>query len=165
MNNSLERLIDGMIDTLIIEVIPNTQGEFARGQAFGVIFMLKSIRRRAAWSATFLREQLDALRQCAVALARIDGLPAEAPRPERGQIGDDAQVLEAIRDAGDATVCALIDWLSAHRTQLDQAVAEQIDAAIDGYIGRQLKHEIATSAKPMFAEISLGYEPDKEDAS
>lgn len=42
MNNSLERLIDGMVATLREEVIPQVGTEFARGQAFGVIYMLNS---------------------------------------------------------------------------------------------------------------------------
>ena len=42
MNNSLPRLIDGMVATLRKEVIPRVEGDFARGQAFGVIYMLKA---------------------------------------------------------------------------------------------------------------------------
>ena len=61
MNNSLPRLIDGMIATLRKEVIPHIDGDFARGQAYGVIYMLSSIKLRAAWSNAFLSEQLRAL--------------------------------------------------------------------------------------------------------
>ena len=60
MNNSLPRLIDGMIATLREEVIPHVEGEFARGQAFGLIYMLNSIRLRADWSPAFVGEQLAA---------------------------------------------------------------------------------------------------------
>ena len=45
MNNSLPRLIEGMVATLRSEIIPHLDGEFARGQAFGVIYMLNNIRR------------------------------------------------------------------------------------------------------------------------
>ena len=41
MNNSLPRLIDGMVATLRKEVIPHIEGDFARGQAYGVIYMLE----------------------------------------------------------------------------------------------------------------------------
>ena len=70
MNNSLHRLIDGMVATLRSEVIPNIGTEFARGQAFGVIYMLNSIRLRAEWSSAFHGELIAApARLCAPALA------------------------------------------------------------------------------------------------
>lgn len=63
MNNSLPRLIDGMVATLRREVIPHIDGDFARGQAFGVIYMLNSLKLRASWSNEFLIEQLRALEE------------------------------------------------------------------------------------------------------
>ena len=63
MNNSLPRLIDGMVATLRKEVIPHIEGDFARGQAFGVIYMLNSLKLRASWSNEFLIEQLRALEE------------------------------------------------------------------------------------------------------
>jgi hypothetical protein len=129
MNNALTRLIDGMVATLRAEVIPATQGEYARGQAFGVIYMLESLKLRTDWSPAFLRERADAL----AALA-------DAIEPE------DAAAARDIRERGDAAVCDLIDRRTAPHP------------AIDAYIHRQLRHEIATSARPMFAEMSLGKE-------
>ena len=61
MNNSLPRLIDGMVATLRKEVIPRVDGEYARGQAFGVIYMLNSLKLRCSWSNAFLLEQLTSL--------------------------------------------------------------------------------------------------------
>ena len=144
MNNSLPRLIDGMIETLRRDVIPATQGAFVRGQAFGVIFLLESIKRRAAWSPAFLGEQVLALAELANALTndRPDGMP---------DVSVPTQATEAARDAGDAQVAALIDWLADH----PHAAAQ---AAVDAYLARQIGHELTTSARPMFAEMSLGRE-------
>jgi hypothetical protein len=61
VNNSLPRLIDGMVQTLQKEIIPHIEGDYARGQAYGVIYMLNSIKLRASWSCGFLLEQLRAL--------------------------------------------------------------------------------------------------------
>jgi hypothetical protein len=158
MNNSFPRLIDGMIEALRQNVLPATEGELARGQIFGVIYLLKNLRLRAGWSPDFLGEQLAALEELRVALERIDGLPAEAPRPvklaERAP-GSSSSVaeMERARDAGDARVCELIDWQAAQT-----AKNEAVDRAVDAYLRRQLRHELTTSAKPMFAEISLGRE-------
>jgi len=160
MNNSLPRLIEGMIATLRQEVIPHVEGDFARGQAFGVIYMLGSIQRRAAWSNRFLSEQLGALSKASVELQAISAelpgapLPAVPVPPEL----PDATALEAARNAGDERICGLIDWLAERRETLPAAALARADAIIDDYLNRQLKWEIETSAKPMFTEISRGRE-------
>jgi hypothetical protein len=155
MNNSLARLIDGMEATLRTEIVPRIDGEFARGQAFGVIYMLKSIRLRADWSPAFLGEQLAALEELARTLAP-HGLDAELVPQAAAAILPDPRALEAVRDDGDRRVCALIDWLDDHRGALAVPRAAAIDGALRHYLNRQLRWELSTSAKPMFAEISSG---------
>ena len=50
-----------------------------------------------------------------------------------------AAELEALRDDGDARVCALIDWLAAHRASLSETTAAQVDAgAATGTAGELL---------------------------
>lgn len=160
MNNSLPRLIDGMIAVLRQEVIPQTGGEFARGQAFGVIYMLESIKRRASWSNAFLGEQLAAQAELARDLSALaDRMPGAPALPATSpQALPDADGLQRSRDAGDEAVCRLIDWLGEHRGELADDAATAADAAIDRYIRRQLRFELDTSARPMFAEISSGSE-------
>lgn len=150
MNNSFERLIDGMIETLRNDVIPATEGEFVRGQAFGVIFLLESIKRRAGWSPGFLGEQTAALRALAEALAAVEDRPSGMPN-----VDIPAETGVAARDAGDAQVATLIDWLA------DQPIPA-VSTAVDAYLSRQIRHELTTSARPMFAEMSLGREQSQE---
>ena len=76
MNNSLPRLIDGMVATLRKEVIPHIEGDFARGQAFWVIYMFNSLKLRASWLNEFLIEQLRALEDAA---RELDGSAREFP--------------------------------------------------------------------------------------
>ena len=158
MNNSLPRLIDGIIATLRQEVIPHTQGDFARGQAFGIVFALENIKRRASWSNEYLGEQLAALDEAAMTLAQLAADLPGAPLPGRPPISSlpAAVALEAERDAGDARICDLIDWLRINRDALAPDAAAQADAAIAAYIRRQLKWELSTSAPPMFDQISRG---------
>jgi hypothetical protein len=158
MNNSLQRLIDGMVATLRSEVIPQVSTEFARGQAFGVIYMLNSIRLRAEWSTAFYGEQLAAQAELADALLTlVEGLDSPA-LPKAAEAGADAQSLEALRDANDGRVCDLIVWLTEHGARIGKDRASAIDAALRRYMNRQLKFELSTSAKPMFAEMSSGTE-------
>jgi hypothetical protein len=160
MNNSLPRLIDGMVATLRREVIPHIDGDFARGQAFGVIYMLNSLKLRASWSNVFLIEQLRALEE---ASRDLSGLGAEIPAalvPDvraPDQTPDSAE-LEAMRNQGDERISALIDWLAANECPVSPGATAHIEATIDRYLHRQLKWELSTSAKPMFVEISGGAE-------
>ena len=50
MNNSLDRLIGGIIATLRAHVIPNVTDGYARGQAIGVIDLLNNIAPRLEWA-------------------------------------------------------------------------------------------------------------------
>ena len=160
MNNSLPRLIDGMVATLRKEVIPRIEGDYARGQAFGVIYMLNSIKLRCSWSNAFLVEQLKALEDASRDLQAIAADLPGAPLPDvRAPVAPPgAGALEEMRDAGDASLADLIDWLAANRTRLPAVAAERAEKIVDAYLARQAKYEISTSAKPMFVEMSGGAE-------
>ena len=160
MNNSLTRLIDGMVATLRKEVIPRVEGEYARGQAFGVVYMLNSLKLRCSWSDAFLVEQLQALEDASLELGALAPALRDAPLPEvyAPAALPEAGSLEAMRDAGDARLCDLIDWLAANRAGLPAETAAQAERIVDAYLSRQAKYEISTSAKPMFVEMSGGAE-------
>jgi len=155
MNNSFVRLVDGMVEVLRRDIIPAMDGEFARGQAFGIIYMLESLKLRADWSATFLGEQVAALQALHDAIAALPARPSTMPA-----LSAPASTDVASRDAGDRQVADLVDWLA---TQSSPPAAVRI--AVDAYLNRQIRHELTTSARPMFAEISLGRDPDKDDGT
>lgn len=160
MNNSLPRLIDGMVATLRREVIPHIDGDYARGQAYGVIYLLNSLKPRASWSNAFLLEQLRALEEAQQEIAAVAAELPGAPAPgahDPLQLPQ-ASELEAMRDAGDRRLCELIDWLAANRERLPAGAVGRLEAVIDNYLNRQLRFEISTSAKPMFVEMSGGAE-------
>jgi hypothetical protein len=160
VNNSLPRLIDGMVATLRKEVIPHTEGDFARGQAFGVIYMLESLKRRASWSNEFLVEQLRALEQASNDLSDLAAELLGAPLPDirAPAQAPSATELEALRNEGDTCISKLVDWLADHRATLPVDAVARAEAKIDHYLNRQSKWELSTSAKPMFVEISSGRE-------
>jgi hypothetical protein len=160
MNNSLPRLIDGMTAILRKEIIPHIDGEFARGQAYGVIYMLNSLKLRASWSNGFLQEQLRALGDVSHELAPLANDLPGAPLPRAPTLAEfpDAATLEGDRDAGNARLCELIDWLGAHAAKVSPDARARAEAAIDKYLHRQSRHELSTNAKPMFVEMSGGAE-------
>lgn len=164
MNNSFDRILTGLIATLRLEIIPQLDGEFVRGQAYGIIYMLECLRMRAAWSPDFLKPQLEALHELAEKLESIPGLPAHAPRlPKNQPDSRSPDAMGAARNEGDELVCQLIDWLGDHSATLDQSVAGPAESALRAYMHSQLRHEIKTSARPMFAEISLGRDDSKTE--
>lgn len=153
MNNSFARLIDGMVEVLRRDIIPTMDGEFARGQAFGVIFMLESLKLRGDWCPAFLGEQVAALQELHDAIATIPDLPPAMP-----MLSAPAASNITSRDLGDQQAADLIDWIAAQPSPYPA-----IQSAIDAYLNRQIRHELTTSARPMFAEISLGREPQDKD--
>lgn len=156
MNNSLKRMIEGMAATLRNEVIPHIGTEFARGQAFGVIYMLNSIGLRAKWSPEFVGEQIAAQLALADGLMQVLADLGAPALPQAAATGLGVSELESVRDDNEARICALIDW---HGTaKLEAAAAAAVEMQFRTYMDRQLKWELQTSAKPMFAEMSSGAE-------
>lgn len=158
MNNSFGRLIEGMVNTLRNEVIPHTEGEFARGQAYGVIYMLNSIKLRGDWSAEYVQPQLEMVQAMSADLEPLlEGLDAPTLPDLTRRSGSVAQLKEVLEGA-DRRVCEMLDWLEARRDSLPAERHAAIEAVLRVYMGKQVAWEIKTSARPMFAEISSGKE-------
>ena len=71
MNNSLNRLIDGIVIALEREIIPRVDDAYARGQAFAVMDLLRNMRPRLEWSREVTLAQVG-LQEAA--LKRVDDL-------------------------------------------------------------------------------------------
>jgi hypothetical protein len=160
MNNSLNRLIDGIIIALEREIIPRVDDAYARGQAFAVMDLLRNMRPRLEWSREVTLAQVG-LQEAA--LGRVDDLcrgqakrpPAYAPPPgPSNTLG--TKELEARRDQLEAEVCGLLKWLAGHRAALDPAVAKSVEDTLTNYMREAIKRELALTANPLFAEISRG---------
>lgn len=153
MNNSFDRLVEGMCATLRAEVLPRLEDEFARGQVYGVINLLNTFRVRADWSAGFLLEQIAAQQRALDAIRVLTKLPLPAdPLPETTPIAD----LLARRDAGNRAMESVLAWLdgegvaSAHRAEVEA----QLRGALRAEVDLELKH----APRPLFAEMSSGKE-------
>ncbi|HVA39476.1 MAG TPA: hypothetical protein VNF49_02335 [Candidatus Binataceae bacterium] len=160
MNNSLNRLIDGIIIALEREIIPRVDDAYARGQAFAVMDLLRNMRPRLEWSREVTLAQVT-LQEAA--LGRVDDLcrgqverpPAYEP-PAAPSITLGTKELEARRDRLEAEVCGVLKWLTEHRTALDAAVAKSVEETITNYMREAVRRELALTANPLFAEISRG---------
>lgn len=157
MNNSFGRLIDGMCGTLREHVLPQLRDEFARGQVFGVIFALNTLKARGDWSTTFLAEQLAAQQAALEELGRLAAtVPVPAPWASDRTVppSTPAARLEELRDEGARALTGALAWLSEHRERVPAETAAAMDTAIRRAARAELELELKHSAKPMFAEMS-----------
>jgi hypothetical protein len=159
VNNSLERLLDGMVSTMDEHIIPNLQDDFARGQAFGVIYMLRCIRKRAAWSTGYLRAQVDALQAVSAELqpllTGLPGVPAISANLSVSAEAGEAD-LEHARDEINRSVCAAYEGFEQHHGALPAAVVSEVREAWERYLTVQLKTELKFNVSLNFSEISTG---------
>jgi len=160
MNNSLNRLIDGIIIALEREIIPRVDDAYARGQAFAVMDLLRNMRPRLEWSRDITLAEVG-LQEAA--LARVEELcrtQAERPptlkSPAAAASALSTHELEQRRDRLETELCNVLKWLAEHRAALDPAAAQAVEETLAGYMRAAVKRELALTANPLFAEISRG---------
>ena len=153
MNNSLERLIAGIIATLRTDVIPNVTDAYARGQAIGVIDLLNNIAPRLEWARAPLAEAVRQRRK-AVSAARV--LLPQAPTgaaglSEQAIAAASSVELAAERDRLDGEITDLIAWTQGESASGDVAAAI---ALLRQHVHEELARDMKLTRKPLFAEIS-----------
>ncbi len=160
MNNSFDRLIDGMCATLRAEVLTRLDDEFARGQVFGVINLLNTFKARADWSPGFLVQQLQAqARALDQARQSLQGV-TQAPQvpPLEVPVPVEADTLLALRDDGNRAIGELLVWLAEHRATLPAETAQAVEQALRQSMRSEIEIELKNSPRPLFAEMSSGKE-------
>lgn len=160
MNNSFDRLIDGMCATLRSEVLTRLDDEFARGQVFGVINLLNTFKARADWSPGFLVQQLQAQAQALEQVRSLmqdvpQALPVPALAVPAPVIAD---TLLALRDEGNRAIGDLLTWLAEHRAALPAETAQAIEQALRQSMRSEIEIELKNAPRPLFAEMSSGKE-------
>jgi hypothetical protein len=158
MNNSLPRIIDGMIATLRAEIIPRLDDEFARGQAYGAVDLLNNLKPRIDWLVTPLYAEVQAqralLEQWADIFRGATPQPPVAAAAAQVAPGATAGEIEQLRNRLDEHICGLIDWLARHRAVLPAAAVAAAESACKQHMQVQMKREMSLTPKPLFAEIA-----------
>ena len=153
MNNSLDRLIGGIIATLRTHVIPNVTDGYARGQAIGVIDLLNNIAPRLEWARAPL---LEAVAERRSVIRAVRALVPAAPGSGNG-LSDHALAaagsaeLAAERDRLDGEITDLIAW--THGGAVCGDIAKAV-ALLRQHVHDDLKRDMKLTKKPLFAEIS-----------
>jgi hypothetical protein len=154
MNNSLRRLYEGMAATLAERILPHIDDDFARGQAYGVIYLLRYLDLRTDWSDDYLQPQLLALqataRRLEPLLRDVHGAPGiEVPMQMGGSL---RQRCEAAR----AALCTAYDWAESHASQISADALKAIRVIWQGFIEADLKHELSLRLALPYSEMSTG---------
>ena len=150
MNNSLERLVEGIIATLRTDVIPNVGDDYARGQAIGVIDLLNNIATRLEWEHAPLLRALEARRAVIAEVGGLLGLPAGEVRPTETT---SSRHLLAERDRLDAEICDLLERVY-RLPEDDDVIAAR--ARLRQHMHDDIAEEMKLTKKPLFAEIAKG---------
>lgn len=156
MNNGFARLIDGALTTLRADVLPHVDDEHARGQVWGVINLLNTLKVRADWSADFLLQQLEAQRRAlgvvAEALRGEAAMPAGVPGavPQIPSAAD----LMAARDQGNKVIALLLAWLAEPPPGVEPAALAAAEAALLGAMRAEIEIELKYVPRPPFALMS-----------
>ena len=165
MNNSLDRLIGGIIATLRAHVIPNVTDGYARGQAIGVIDLLNNIAPRLEWARAPLAQAVAERRSAIRAVRAIvpDAPPGAEGLTEQALAAASSAELAAERDRLDGEIADLIAWTHGQSARGDIAAAI---ALLRRHVHEDLKREMKLTKKPLFAEISKaiggGQNPNKD---
>ena len=150
----VERLIDGVVQTLTDAVLPDLATPFARGQLYAAVDVLKNLRDRVEPRADLAAAEADsalaALERCATALP-----PGSAALARR--ITEAYGAAEAMPTAARATALRelLVETLTA-LAGLPDTDARPARAPLLEHVGAQSMRDVAVLKPSMLHEISRG---------
>ena len=157
--NSLERILEGIMNSLTTEVVPRINDAFARGQALAIVDLLRNLGPRLEWSHAILWQQIEAQEAVLSRVAELCAGQAIKPPPVAPcSFGEhpNANELVARRDELNGIVSATLIWLDAERRKLPAALASEVESALRRYMHEQLQRDMSLTAMPLFKEISKG---------
>ena len=151
----LETLIDGMMSTLRMEVLPDVGSRFARGQLHCVLDVLNNLRDRIEEKAALHEADADA---AAEALAEVALRLREGGRTEEAANVEHAAAAAPMAPAAERAAAlrrALVVTLDALES-LPPAAREVAHAALRSYLVPQAVRDIAFLKPSLLGEISKG---------
>jgi hypothetical protein len=153
MLTTVERLIDGVVQTLTDAVLPDVATPFARGQLYAAVDVLRNLRDRVEPRADLAAAESDsaaeALERTIAALAATPNVAASI----RGALDAVPLGPPLVRQA--ALRAALVAALGAIAT-LPEDAARPARAPIAAHLGAQAMRDVAVLKPSLLAEISRG---------
>lgn len=159
MNNSLDRILEGIAASIRHDVIPRLTDEYASGQALAVIDLINNLRPRVDWAVGPLRARISAQKKLLATLdILLTGREGMQRFPENIQsLPLEGKELQELGNRLDAFIGSTIRWLG---TEPDSGAAQ---SAIMDYLHAELRRDMALTPRPLFAEIARGADTVKSD--
>jgi len=113
MQNSLERLFEGMATSLREDVAPALEDPYARAQVSATIELLANLAVRVEWRADLLRDEIERIREVLeTASERAAVLDEAIPADGAGLVACRAAHLDALSHAetSEEALRALLSW-------------------------------------------------------
>ena len=153
MRIAIERVIDGVVQTLTEAVLPDLSTPFARGQLYAAVDVLRNLRDRIEPRAELAAAESES---AAAALARAaDALPASPALARRiAALVDDAPAAPPVARA--VALRAVLVVALRELAALPPADAAAARAAIAEHLGAQAMRDVAVLKPSMLNEISRG---------
>ena len=161
MRTTVERLLDGVVQTLTEAVLPDVVTPFARGQLYAAVDVLRNLRDRVEPRADLADAESDsavsALQRTLAALsdAPIHALVAAPAIGSRIRAALAAAPTAPPLARNAALRAALVDALTAIAT-LPEETARPARAPIAEHLGAQAMRGVAVLKPSMLGEISRG---------
>ena len=154
MRVSVERLLEGVTQTLLEQVLPGLEDRVARGRLYAAIEVLRNLERRADWAEAPLAEEAasaeGALRATAERLRALQDAALAARIEERVRSWPAAPMTDRVR-AARATLCEAFAWLD--ETPSDAAAQRPLGAHLAAQAVRDVSRLAPTS---LLEEVSRG---------
>jgi hypothetical protein len=151
----IEKLIDGVIETLKESVLPDVGSRFARGQLFAAVDVLNNMRDRVEEKAVLAQGEITSTE---TALDQLAGVLEEAG--ETALAGRVSQVRQSDAEAPPAERAkAMRDGLSslfAPLAALPPEQSERVRAILGQHLAGQVIREVLVLKPSMLREISEG---------
>ena len=113
MQNSLDRLFEGLATSLREEVAPAVEDPYAKAQVSAAVELLANLAARVEWRADLLHEEIERSRTVLETAAERPAL-LDTPVPESGGALSDAHRAHvdavARADVDEATLRAFLSW-------------------------------------------------------
>ena len=156
MRVSVERLLQGVAQTLLEQVLPHVDGRVARGQLYAAIEVLRNLERRADWAeaplATEVASAETALRSAAAALCTAQHEPL-ARRIEAAVTSWPGAPIAARALAARTTLGELFAWLD----EATPAAADVARPALAAHLAAQAVRDVSLLAPgSLLEEVSRG---------
>jgi hypothetical protein len=151
MRVTIERLIDGVVDTLHGQVLPDVATPFARGQLYAAIDVLRNLRDRVEARADLIGAESDS------AVDALEGAATAAPALA-ARIRDALRAVPAGPPAARAAALrgALVDTLTTLAALPDGEAMAAARGRLLAHLGSQAMREVAVLKPSMLGEISRG---------